>query len=112
METDEGIHGWGECVGDKAYVIAEAGRSDEHAAERVGAVREAGGDAFDSLLDFHGRVSPAMAIQMEAAMREFHPFFIEEPVLPENADALAQVARQFKTPIATGERLLLKWGFR
>src|SRR5579883_400179 len=31
METDEGIVGYGECLGDKAYVIAEAVRSYEHA---------------------------------------------------------------------------------
>ena len=45
-------------------------------------------------------------------MRQYHPFFIEEPVLPENVDALAAVAKQFKTPLATGERLFTKWGFR
>jgi galactonate dehydratase len=84
----------------------------EEAAARVAAVREAVGSGVDILLDFHGRVSPAMAILMEEAMRSSHPFFIEEPVLPENVDALARVAHQFKTPIATGERLFLKWGFR
>jgi galactonate dehydratase len=45
-------------------------------------------------------------------MRPSRPFFIEEPVLPENVDSLARVAQQFKTPIATGERLFTKWGFR
>jgi galactonate dehydratase len=88
------------------YAVVEA------AAARVAAVREAVGSGVDILLDFHGRVSPAMAIQMEEAMRPSHPFFIEEPVLPENVEALARVARQCKTPIATGERLFLKWGFR
>lgn len=84
----------------------------EEAADCVAAVREAMGSGIDILLDFHGRVSPAMAILMEEAMRPSHPYFIEEPVLPENVDALERVARQFKTPIATGERLFLKWGFR
>jgi galactonate dehydratase len=84
----------------------------EEAAERVAAVREAVGSGVDILLDFHGRVSPAMALQMEIAMRPSRPFFIEEPVLPENADVLARLARQFETPIATGERLFLTWGFR
>ena len=84
----------------------------EEAAARVAAVREAVGTGVDILLDFHGRVSPTMAIQMEEAMRPSHPYFIEEPVLPENVDALARVARQFKTPLATGERLFTTWGFR
>ncbi len=84
----------------------------EEAARRVAAVRDAVGSGVDILLDFHGRVSPTMAIWMEQAMREFHPMFIEEPVLPENSDALADIARIFGTPIATGERLFTKWGFR
>jgi galactonate dehydratase len=84
----------------------------EEAAARVDAVRQEVGSAVDIMLDFHGRVSPAMAIQLEEAMRPSRPFFIEEPVLPENTDQLAAVARQFKTPVATGERLFLKWAFR
>lgn len=84
----------------------------EAAVERVAAVRDAVGSSVDILLDFHGRASPAMAVWMEEAMRPYHPMFIEEPVLPENVDALVRVARQFKTPLATGERLFTKWGFR
>jgi galactonate dehydratase len=84
----------------------------EAAAARVQAVREAIGNGVDILLDFHGEVGPAMAIWLEEAIRPFHPMFIEEPVLPENVDALARLAGQFKTPIATGERLFTKWGFR
>jgi galactonate dehydratase len=82
------------------------------AAARVQAVREAVGNEVDILLDFHGRVSPTMAIWLEEAIRPYHPMFIEEPVLPENVDALVQFARQSKTPVATGERLFTKWGFR
>ncbi len=84
----------------------------EEAAARVQAVREAVGTGVDILLDFHGRVGPAMAVWMEEAIRPYHPMFIEEPVLPKNVEALVQVARQFKTPIATGERLFTKWEFR
>ncbi|MEP6756308.1 MAG: galactonate dehydratase [Chthonomonadales bacterium] len=82
------------------------------AVARVAVVREVIGPGVDLMLDFHGRVSPAMAIQMEQALREFHPFFIEEPVLPDNVDAMAKVAAKFQTPIATGERLFTKWGYQ
>lgn len=84
----------------------------EEAAARVQAVREAVGLDIDILLDFHGRVTPAMAIRLEEAIRPFQPMFIEEPVLPENVEALVRLAQQFKTPIATGERLFTKFGFR
>ena len=84
----------------------------EHAAARVQAVREAVGSGIDIMLDFHGEVGPSMAIWLEEAFRPYHPMFIEEPALPENVDAMAKLACQFKTPIATGERLFTKWGFR
>lgn len=84
----------------------------EEAAARVQAIRDAVGSSVDIMLDFHGRVSPTMAVWLEEALRCFHPMFIEEPVLPENVDALARFASQSKTPVATGERLFTKWGFR
>lgn len=99
------------CPFEKVHVLDHY-QLVEEAAARVQAVREAVGNGIDILLDFHGRVSPAMAVLMEEAMRPYHPLFIEEPVLPENVDALARVAAQCKTPIATGERLFTRWGFR
>jgi galactonate dehydratase len=99
------------CPFEKVHVVDHY-QIVEEAAARVQAVREAVGNGVDILLDFHGRVSPTMAIWLEEAIRPYHPMFIEEPVLPENVDALARVAAQSKTPIATGERLFTKWGFR
>jgi galactonate dehydratase len=99
------------CPFEKVHIVDHSGLVDESAA-RVQAVREAVGPNVDILLDFHGRVSPTMAVWMEEAMRPFRPMFIEEPVLPENVDALVRMAQQSKTPIATGERLVTKWQFR
>ena len=79
---------------------------------RVAAVREAVGPQVQFGIDFHGRVSPAMSIRMAKALEPYEPMFIEEPVLPENVDALVTVARSTSIPIATGERLFTKWGFR
>jgi len=79
---------------------------------RVAALREAVGEEVDIGLDFHGRVSPAMAIQLAKALEPLHPMFIEEPCLPGNVDAMVAVARSTSVPIATGERLFTKWGFR
>jgi galactonate dehydratase len=79
---------------------------------RVAALREAVGEKVDVGLDFHGRVSPAMAVQLAKALEPLHPMFIEEPCLPENVDAMVTVARSTSIPVATGERLFTKWGFR
>lgn len=49
---------------------------------------------------------------MEAAVRDLHPLWIEEPVLPELTEELAVCARKFRTPIAAGERWFTRWGFK
>jgi galactonate dehydratase len=76
------------------------------------AVREAVGDEIDILLDFHGRVTPQMAIQFAKAFEPDNPLFIEEPVQSEVPDSMAQVKRATHIPIATGERLFSRWDFR
>lgn len=78
---------------------------------RVAAAREGAGDA-DVALDFHGRITPPMAIALADVLRPLRPFFIEEPVQCENVDALLNVKRATPIPIATGERLYGRFGFR
>lgn len=79
---------------------------------RIRAMREAVGDKVDIAIDCHGRLSPVMAIRMAKALEPYHPMFLEEPCLPENVDTMVTVARSTSIPIATGERLFTKWGFR
>jgi len=84
----------------------------EEVVRRMTALREALGPDIDIAIDFGGRTSPAIAIQLCRALEPMRPMFIEEPCLPENVEALATVARSTSVPIATGERLFTKWGFR
>ncbi len=79
---------------------------------RVEAVRRAVPDDFDLMIDFHGRLSPAFAISVIDAITELRPFFVEEPIMSQNVDALAQVAGAVKVPIAAGERRFSKYEFR
>ena len=81
-------------------------------ASRFAALREAVGDDVDIAIDFHGRVAPALAKQLIDAIEPYSPMFVEEPCLPENVDAMADIARSTNVPIATGERLFTRWGFR
>jgi galactonate dehydratase len=76
---------------------------------RVEAAQAAGVDVG---LDFHGRVHRAMAKQLAKAVEPLGLLFIEEPVLSENAEALAQIANLVTTPIALGERLYSRWDFK
>lgn len=78
---------------------------------RMAAAREGAGGA-DVGLDFHGRIAPAMAIALAQVLEPYRPYFIEEPVQCENVDALLQVKKSTAIPIATGERLYGRHGFR
>ncbi len=80
--------------------------------DRVAAVREVLGPDRDVAIDFHGRVSTAMARRLLPLLEPFAPMFVEEPVLPEYAHRLAEVVAAAPVPIATGERLFSRWDFR
>lgn len=84
----------------------------EQAAARIAAVRDAVGPNVGIGIDFHGRVHKAMAKVLAKELEPFRPMFIEEPVLPENNEALAEFARYTSCPIATGERMYTRWGFK
>jgi galactonate dehydratase len=75
-------------------------------------LRLALGDSIDIMVDFHGRTYPAMAIEYINAIAEYKPYFCEEPVPPENPEALKQVRESVRVPIATGERLTTRHQFR
>ena len=78
----------------------------------VAAIREAVGPDIGIGVDFHGRVHRPMAKVLAAELAPFKLMFIEEPVLSENAEALAEFATACATPIALGERLFSRWDFK
>jgi len=80
--------------------------------ERFAKVRERIGNKVDLAIDFHGRVSPAMANILIEKLKPYNPMFIEEPCLPENVDSMVDIARKTTVPIAAGERLFGKWQYR
>jgi len=82
------------------------------AVERIAAVREVAGTNIGIGVDFHGRVHRAMAKVLAKELEPFHPMFIEEPVLPENNEALREIAKHVAIPIATGERMYSRWDFK
>jgi len=49
---------------------------------------------------------------MARELEKHRPFFFEDPILPENVEAMAEVARHIHIPIATGERLYTIHDFR
>jgi galactonate dehydratase len=90
----------------------DSSATNRAAVDVVAAIREAVGPDMAIGIDLHGRLAPAMSIGFARAVEPLDVWFLEEPVLPENAAAMADVARATSIPIATGERLFTKWGFR
>jgi len=83
-----------------------------HFDEVIARVTAAQGEGVDVALDFHGRLHRPMAKQLARALEPLGLLFIEEPVLSENAEALAQIAALTGIPIAMGERLYSRWDFK
>lgn len=84
----------------------------EAAVQDFADLREAAGKDADIGIDFHGAISPQNAALLIQALEPYQPFFIEEPVNCQNVDVMAELARETHIPIATGERIFTKWGFR
>jgi galactonate dehydratase len=76
------------------------------------ALREGLGDGVDIMVDCHGRHFPGNAVEFLKVLASYRPYFVEEPVPPENVEAMAEVRRASPVPIATGERLVTRFGFR
>jgi len=84
----------------------------EYAAERFAELRQAAGKEIDIAIDFHGATSPATAKLLIKALEPYQPMFVEEPINCQEHDIMAEIARGTFLPIATGERVFTKWGFR
>src|SRR5450759_1918732 len=84
----------------------------EYAAEQFAEMRRVAGKDVDIAIDFHGAISPATAKLLIKALEPYQPMFVEEPCQAQNHDVMAEIARSTYLPIATGERVFTKWGFR
>ncbi len=98
----------------KMNATAELGRLEAPRVldEVVERVRAAQAQGLDVGLDFHGRVHRPMAKQLARRLEPLGLLFIEEPLLSENLEGLAQIGQLTSTPIALGERLYSRWDFK
>lgn len=79
--------------------------------DRMAVAREVMGPHRDVAIDFHGRVSAANARRLLPLLEEYHPLFVEEPVLPEHQHVLLRIVDASTVPIALGERLYSRTDF-
>lgn len=98
--------------GTEELQIIDSYEKIDQAVERIAAVREAVGPYVGIAIDFHGRVHKPMAKILSKELEPYRPMFIEEPVLPENNEALKEIAMATNIPIATGERMFSRWDYK
>lgn len=92
--------------------IVENPRFVKYAVDNFASLRDAGGPDMDIAIDFHGAISPQLAKVLIKELEPYMPMFIEEPCQAQNVDMMVEIARGTHLPIATGERIFTKWGFR
>ena len=96
---------------DQPYFLSHAGLV-EMGLDTVRRCREAAGPKVDLMLELHRRLTPAEATTFAQAVAEYHPGWLEDPIRPENIDAMADVASKSPVPIATGERYFNIYQFK
>ncbi len=85
-----------------------------NAVATVDSIRKAVGSDIDLMVDIHGPpwLTTRDAIRLGKALEDYELLFYEDPVAPENIEALARVAQNVDIPIAAGERHSYIYGVR
>ena len=87
-------------------------RAVDAAVAKVAEIRGALGERISFGIDFHGRVSLPMARVLLRELEPFRPLFVEEPVLPEQAESYPRLAAATSIPLAAGERMYSRFEFK
>lgn len=80
--------------------------------ERVLAMREAGGEDLDIIVEMHSNTDTTAAIQIGRELEALRIFYYEEPCHPLNVDNMIEIKNKVNIPIASGERIYTRWGYR
>ena len=78
----------------------------------IEAIRDAVGPDVEIMVEMHGRFSPATAIDISRDLEPFRPSWVEEPIPPDNFEAMAKTAAKINLPVATGERIHTRYETR
>ncbi|MCL2745408.1 MAG: galactonate dehydratase [Planctomycetaceae bacterium] len=84
----------------------------EQAMRCVAAVSEAVKGKAEIMIEGHGRFDLPTALRIGKALERFDILWFEEPLIPDTIEAIADLRRRIAVPLAFGERLYGRWGFR
>jgi len=80
--------------------------------DRVAAIREAGGKDLDIIIELHSYTDTISSVQLANRLEPLRIFYLEEPCTPLNSKNMLEVHRQVHMPVASGERIYQRTGFR
>ena len=80
--------------------------------ERVKAIRDAGGPDMDIIIELHSLTDANSAVQLARAVEELGIYYYEEPTMPMNVGNMKEIAQRINIPVASGERIYTRWGYR
>ena len=84
----------------------------ELAFQKVKAVRRAVGSDVDIMVDLSGGLTTDESIRLCRRFEELDLLFVEEPVDPFDVAALKKFSEHVAIPVALGERIYTRYGFR
>jgi len=100
---------------DEGFTVVKmkvGGASLREDVDRVAAVRKALGDDIGIMLDANNGFKAYEAIRLGRAVEQYHPYWFEEPVMPDDFEGAAEVRRALDVPIVAGENEFTRWGAR
>jgi mannonate dehydratase len=83
-------------VWEPARYLREVPKLFEHLRSKIG-------DDVELLHDVHERISPSDAVKLCKDLEPYRPFFVEDPLAPEQNDHFRIIRQQCATPLAMGE---------
>lgn len=81
------------------------------AVDRVAAMREVGPDV-DIIIELHALTDTTTSIQLGRELEKLNCFYYEEPTQPLNSNLFREISAKVNIPVATGERVYTRWGYR
>ncbi len=118
LKVDLDIHAYGHAQSEVAGFHKDRFNQTAGAWEHdrmvklAGMVKAAAGKEVDVACDVHTRLDVPSAIRLARDLEPLNLMWLEEPVPPENIDAMREIKRSTTTPICAGENLYLRQGFR
>ena len=100
------------AMGAKAVKMKVGAKSIEEDAGRVEAVRKAVGPEVKVMVDANCAYNLHEAIAFARRVEEYHPYWFEEPVQPDDYEGFRRIGEASSIPVATGENEYTKYGFR